>query len=225
MFEPFRYLRVDSHTGYLWATYRLRYSVYCIEKGFLDKDDYPNRLEVDAYDSYSLHFAAIDEEDLVKGTLRLVTPTDGEKFPLEEHCALDIPVPPHTGEISRVAISKRFRRPENPTSGDAFGLTIMTQDIEEDERKRVNRLRQTIILGLYIALFQESKRVGICNWLAAMEPSLARLMARQKIHFQQVGPEVDYYGKVYPYLLRGEDFESGLARDNQALYQQFVAGL
>lgn len=225
MLEPFTYLRVDSQPQYLWATYRLRYSVYCIEKKFLDKDHYPNRLEVDSYDSHSLHFAAIDDEDLVKGTSRLVIATPGERYPLDLHCTLDRTLPSNTAEISRTCISKRYRRPERPQTGDAFGLTMMTRSIAEDERKRINRLRMTIVLGLYKVMWQESKRSGIDNWLAAMEPSLARLLTRQHFPTVQVGPEVDYYGRVAPYLMNAASIESSLAEHNPDLYREFMAGL
>jgi len=150
MREQFRFLRVDTQPVYLQATYQLRYAVYCREKKFLPETDYPDRLEIDAYDSHSLHLAAIDNENLVKGTARLVYPKAGHNFPLTEHCTLDEAIPPDAAEISRVAISKRYRQriPETAKrEGDSFGMTVMT-----------------IIFGLYKALFQESKRFGIKHW-------------------------------------------------------------
>lgn len=92
----FSYLRVDDQPAYLEATYKMRYSVYCREKHFLNEDDYPDRLETDEYDRCSLHFAAINEEGLIKGTVRVVTPPDGN-FPLLQHCVLDQSVPPPYG--------------------------------------------------------------------------------------------------------------------------------
>jgi len=226
MYENFRYLRVDDHPAYLKATYRLRHSVYCREKKFLPENDYPDRLEIDAYDSHSVHFAAIDDEDLVKGTVRLVFPVAGLSLPLYDHCTLDVPVSPTTWEVSRLAISKRYRRPAAPPRvDDAFGLTVMTMGLEEEERTQVNRLRRTVVTGLFMLMWQEARRLGAENILVAMEPTLARLLARNNIDFERVGPEVDYYGPVYPYLMNIGNFERNLAQKNPALFEKYWSGV
>ncbi len=214
-----RYLRVDNDPAYLEATYKMRYSVYCREKQFLKESDYPNKLEIDPYDKHAMHFAAINDEGLVKGTARLVCPPDG-KFPMLDHCQLYQPLPEKTGEVSRMAISKKFRV---DLGTDAFGTTQIFDD--HDERKFLRRLRQGIALGLYKAIFQEGAKAGIKHCAVAMEPALAKLLERNFLVFEPIGPEVDYFGPVRPYLLSVKNLTSALKDKNPDMYHEFHAGL
>jgi N-acyl amino acid synthase of PEP-CTERM/exosortase system len=56
----------------------------------------------------------------------------------------------------------------------------------------------SIILGLMRALVQMSMDYGITDWLAVMEPSLLRLLARFGIDFTPLGPLVEYHGLRQP---------------------------
>jgi N-acyl amino acid synthase of PEP-CTERM/exosortase system len=54
-------------------------------------------------------------------------------------------------------------------------------------------------------------------WYAAMEPSLALVLTRMNFGFRQIGPLIDYYGPVAPYLAAIHDTELGLGTANPAL--------
>ena len=58
------FLRVSPHDTVLmeWV-YRVRYQVYCIECGFENPQNYPNGMEWDKYDPYSIHFIALNDHD------------------------------------------------------------------------------------------------------------------------------------------------------------------
>jgi N-acyl amino acid synthase of PEP-CTERM/exosortase system len=56
-------------------------------------------------------------------------------------------------------------------------------------------------LGLIEGLVQMSLDNGILNWCAVMERPLLRLLARLGIHFQNIGPLVDYHGRRQPCFL------------------------
>ena len=92
--------------------------IYCHETKFLDSDEYPEGIEKDKYDDHSFHFAALDSDNNVVGTLRLILDSE-HGFPLEEHS-----VPDMTGrkfifqegklaEISRLTVSRSWRRRKN----------------------------------------------------------------------------------------------------------------
>jgi len=217
--------RIDG-TDYLDGSYRLRYEVYCHEVGFLDARDYPDGRERDAYDADAIHFGAIRDDDQVVGTVRLV-PWSGRGFPMLDHCPVDIPEAqkPHAVEVSRLAVSRMFRRRE----GD--GLYGMAQDrakLDEIPRQKGDprrKPRPEVVVGLYKAMYHESKRLGITHWYAAMEPLLARLLARFNFVFRPIGPEVDYYGPVQPYMAAIDEIEKHVFRSSPIMFWAFCDGL
>jgi len=95
--------------------FALRYQVYCIEKGFLAKEEYPNGEESDPFDAGAVHFAAVDRAGEVVGSVRLVPHTPGIGFPYQEHCrnlfsgGKELPIE-NAAEISRLLVSKSYLR-------------------------------------------------------------------------------------------------------------------
>ena len=51
------------------------YQVYCVEREFLDADNYPDQLEVDEFDRYAWHFGTLDSTGRLVATARLVAPS------------------------------------------------------------------------------------------------------------------------------------------------------
>lgn len=225
---------IIDDTRYLRDSYGLRYEVYCHEQQFLAPEDYPSRLEIDSYDDHAIHVGAINREGLLVGTLRLVLPS-ARGFPLLEHCELfgeykylaDPANPARTSavEISRLAVSKSYRRRAND---GLYGLAEtedkMTHQQRDGEAPR-RRNRPELVLGLYRTMYQYSKRQGMTHWLAAMEKTLLRLLHRYQFGFKPIGPEVDYYGLVTPYLAEIAQLEEGLRQRCPELFAQFAQGL
>jgi hypothetical protein len=52
--------------------FKLRYDIYCLERSFLRADEFPEGIELDAFDNCSRHFAAYTLDELLIGTVRLV---------------------------------------------------------------------------------------------------------------------------------------------------------
>lgn len=207
--------------------YQLRYDVYCVQKNFLRQDDYPDRCETDVFDQHSLHFGAFDDLGNALGTLRLVK-NSPRGFPMTDHC--DINVPDHildkAGEISRLAVSNIIRK----RKGDGeYGMAVNGGSIDSASEKRTDhnrrRHRPDIVVGLYKSLYQESRRCGITHWIAAMEPGLLKLLRRFYFSFESIGPEVDYYGPVRPYMVSLESIEDQVYEKSKPFYAAFVKGL
>jgi len=217
-----------EHPEKLKALYYLRYQVFCEERGIIPKQLCPDQLEIDEYDDVSFHFAAYYKKDWeITGTVRLVRGDVLEQLPLGKKCRIDSALLPtdidcsKCAEISRLAVSKRMRR--RSSDGD------YPEEKEDDGDSRSKCEKRAkfpeIILGLYKALYHETKHHGIEHWFAAMEPSLVKLLRRINIQFKEIGPEVDYYGPVKPYIARVSDIERLLYTQNPELYVNFTNGL
>jgi N-acyl amino acid synthase of PEP-CTERM/exosortase system len=187
---------------------RLRYDVYCIERGFLDRNNFPDARESDAYDDYAIQLVARNADGQVSGTARLVL--DSELgFPLEAHAsglghAFHSIERDRTAEISRLAVAKSGR--QIPKAGHL----------------RANPL---VLFKLFREMCVESRRLGLDYWLASMEPTLQRLLRRLVgFEFIQIGDPMDYYGEVVPYMASIPDFIRTLERDRPDLYEYFGYG-
>ena len=182
--------------------HRLRFEVYCRECNFIRQEDYPQGIEKDEYDEQSVHFAAIDPQGLVIGTMRMILP--GKlNFPLESHCP-NINVNKNTlprnnlAEVSRLVISKNLRR----RSDDAMYYGPQIEDKQGVDRDGSAFLRRAkpMAFGLYRELYRESKKRDITHWYALMEKSLWLLLRIHGFAFEPIGEEVNFYGMVKPYL-------------------------
>lgn len=209
----------------------LRYRVYCQERSFLPAHDYPNGEECDEFDQYSHHFAAFDRAGEIAGAVRLVRYVESLELPGQRYCTLFDDLPDSlkslplksTAEISRLIVSKDYRRRKTDNEYGEFGVApsgVGVIDLAEERRKRHD---PQIVLGLYRSMYQKSKLEGITHWYAAMEKSLARLLLRCGFEFHPIGPEVDYYGPVTPYIACIADLEASVARTDPDRFNWFTS--
>lgn len=181
---------------------QLRYQVYCVETGFEDARQHPDALERDHYDARSVHSLLIYRETgQVAGTVRLVLPDPADPeapFPVESHCGALIRRPvsgPHRqqlAEISRFCISREFKRRLAETGSPWGGAASV------DERLTQRRMIPHITVGLFTGIVRMSAEHGIRYWYAVMEPTLLRFLQRFGIHFESIGPLVNYHGERQP---------------------------
>lgn len=204
--------------------FSIRYQVYCKERGFIRKADYPSRTESDKYDAYSLHFIARFNNELV-GTSRLIL-NNPHGFLVEEKAGDKLRIDlsyidrDKIAEISRVAISKVYKnklRKEIRKRHHDLGSRTKFRDHLKPVRP--------LAFGLYRSMYQESKRRGVIYWLALMKTSLWTLLRSHNLIFHQIGDSVDYYGKVEPYICNLEELEAVLFRRSPKLLDFFTDGL
>ena len=156
--------------------FRLRHQVYCLEKHY---ETVHGDQESDEFDGRARHILLIHRASGQSvGTVRIIpaSPRTGlEGLPMHRVCAPalleDLPTW-STGEISRFAVSKQRRL--------SCGAGTM------------------IRLGLIQGLFRLSGEMGLTHWSAIMEPILLRLLRTDGIHFDPLGPLVDYHGPRQP---------------------------
>jgi N-acyl amino acid synthase of PEP-CTERM/exosortase system len=219
-FAPYfrsRMVRPDHEEDLMRRIFELRFQVYCQECGFLPPSDYLDGLEIDEYDGGAVHFCAFDSRDELVGYVRLVRPVAAEKFPFQLHCpslldGVTLPEPSQCVEVSRLMVRQDYRR----RRGDILaGTNIDSASLDQGHEKR-NKSPQ-ILLSLYRQIYTFSRSAGVRYWYAAMEPSLALVLSRMNFGFRQIGPLIDYYGPVAPYLAAIHDTELGLGAANPAL--------
>lgn len=178
--------------------FRLRYQVYCLERGFENAADYPDGRERDGDDPRSLHSLVLDKwSGSAVGTVRLILPRGpGDELPVlrlagaSGHRIAHLPRE-STGEISRFAVAKASRRQLDegwrrhleriaaPCHGARTGLPLLT-------------------FALLQAVVMMSTAGGITHIVAMMEPALLRLLGRMGIAFHPIGGPVRHHGLRQP---------------------------
>ena len=114
----FHFHKVEKDDDRLVDLYKLRYQIYCNECGFEKPEDHPGEMEQDEFDDVSTHFCGfISDTKEIIGTARIILPS-AKGFPIKKHFTLDQDAlaaidESKVGEISRLAISKSFRRSQN----------------------------------------------------------------------------------------------------------------
>ena len=207
--------------------YRLRYEVYCLECHFLEPDAYDEGKESDEYDDCSAHFAASTDYGQMVGTVRLVQPTAQQIHPFEHHCGVfdgfEMPPREQVGEVSRLVVRKthRRRRGDSMQGVSRDFLDQKTASIQPRTGKEQRSNSPLLLLGLYREMYRYSRRNGIRYWYAAMERSLARSLDKMGFGFVPIGPQVDYYGPVTPYMVDLDQLERRLRQENKFLAAWF----
>jgi len=163
---------------------KIRYQVYCIENAFEPSAEHPGGFESDEFDRHSAHSLIINRATgQPLGTVRLILPRADHCYPslpvygLCDDAALDCLPRYSTAEVSRFSLSKQLRK---------------RHAIEDRSLSPMPRL------GLIQALVRMSVYHQITHWCAVMEPSLLRVLAAMGIHFQPIGPPIEYHGLRQP---------------------------
>lgn len=223
--------------------YRLRYKVYVEECGFERPENHPAGIEIDKFDKNSVHFATKNENENIIGTVRLIL-NSPIGFPIEKRCKLNINKYElsrnHLAEISRLAISKQYRR--RAEDKRIYGLEEerrevidISNTVQQYQRRAEDKYRSgelyerrrgpDLVLSLYKAIYHESKRRNITHWYAVMTKGLYILLKRFGIDFEPIGQPVDYHGIRTPYLGDIKKIEHEVSIKNPKLYEEFTRGI
>jgi N-acyl-L-homoserine lactone synthetase len=83
------------------------------------------------------------------------------------------------------------------------------------------RNRHEVLLNLYKAVYQESKRRNLTHWYAFMTKGILTLLNKLGFEFKAIGDPVDYHGIRTPYLGEIEKIDQGLSVNNPGLSAEF----
>ena len=194
---------------------RLRYEIYCLEKGYENPDQFENNLEQDALDDHSAHGLMIFvPTDVPVGTVRIILPQVSHQnrlFPIEEHCEFTPTNEEYQkghsilekidrikiAEVSRFSISKSFRK----RLGEAKSIHGFADTEQALNKLKDRRFIPHLTVGLVKAMFQLSFENRMKHWFAVMEPKLRNsLLKRFYLQFHPLGPTVNYRGIRQPYI-------------------------
>ncbi|GAB4391134.1 MAG: hypothetical protein Tsb0032_01490 [Kiloniellaceae bacterium] len=175
--------------------FRLRYQVYCLDRGFESAEACPQGMERDSYDAYALHCLLRERAGTQPiGTVRLVrpaaTPAWFSGLPLaayapQESMADIMRLPAGTtAEVSRFAITRAAREVLRASSAQ---VSPKLEGVGE-------KLLPFMSLGLIRGLVRLSMQHGVTHWCLAAEPSLLRRLRSFGLHFTNAGPLVDHRG-------------------------------
>ena len=200
------YVKIVDDMSLLTQVYELRYQVYCTERGFEKGAQQPGQagMEFDDFDVRSRHIALIDRQtNQLVGTARMVQPVLASlrsSFPMQTVCSpsLFAKLPLDTTvEVSRFAISKQRR--------SARSAALMR-------------------MGLVQGLVRLSAELGVTHWCAVMEPTLLRLLRMTAIHFEPLGPAVEYHGLRQPCFNRLDRLLDGVYEERPEIWNYLTEG-
>ena len=193
------------------AAQRVRYEVYCREFGFEKEEDCPGGLETDTYDSQSIHCIVRHRASgQVAGCVRVVHTLSDDavaELPIERYCGHGLEHPrlhparlprEQICEISRLAIPMAFRRRVGEARSPVGDVNTLLFEPEE------YRTYPLLATALFFAADSVVALTGLKHVFAMMQPPLARRLARQGIHFHQIGPVIDYHGPRAPYYVHAD---------------------
>ncbi len=195
-------VRIAQSPEDIQECHAIRYQVYCTETGFLPKSENPGGLETDIHDIHSEQALLVHRQTGASaGTVRVVLPDMQQPFgglparlastALQE-LGSQMPIET-TGEISRLSISKLFRK----RVGDH--LYPQVQGIPDmDESQRFKRIIPHITLGLMQAVFVMTQKHKLTHLCAVVDPILLRVLRRLGLHFKSVGEPIEFHGKRQP---------------------------
>ena len=87
------------------------------------------------------------------------------------------------------------------------------------------RRRHEVIMDLYKAVYQESKRRQLTHWYAVMTKGIVNLLNRFGFSFEAIGDPVDYNGIRTPYITEIVKLEQDMETRNPELYEEFIKNL
>jgi N-acyl amino acid synthase of PEP-CTERM/exosortase system len=199
--------------------FKLRYQVYCVEKGFLP--DYAGGLECDEYDERSSHYLIRHRETgNYMATTRLILPDRKHPetlFPLEDYNEIEKIALIKTlrrgnlAELSRFCVSKQFRRRSNEQN------IIVTNEVLDERTQREKAESPNLTLALLACAVRMSSEHNIHYWYAIMEPALHRIVSALGVHFVEIGPAITsehYFGLRAPYVIKVDDLLNDVAEKN-----------
>lgn len=208
--------------------YKLRYQVFCIENTFENPDHYPDNLEFDEFDKHSVHYLIRHRKSGdYAATVRLILPDahNPEKlFPLEKHCKINniAVMQPinrrHLAEISRLCVSKSFKKRKNAT----HTLASIDSDWQIAFTPKECLTFPMISIALMACCIKASHENDIFYTYGTMEPSWLRFISALSINLIKIGPLVDYHGKRWPTLIKGTEMLDCLAEKNPDMWNFFT---
>ncbi len=206
--------------------YNIRYQVYCQEFKYEPEENFPDQQERDEYDQQSQHCLIIHKPTgIAAGCVRLIVAGKSNPslpLPFERHCS-------HTlnpaimdlskldrfsfGEISRLAVINRFRRRK---TDEKKPVSIPDERVSGGgNRLPFPLITVSLVLSILAVILNEGYQYGFCM----MEPRLAKMLARHRLIFDQIGNMINYHGFRGPFVIKQENILRNLTPQGDELME------
>ena len=219
--ETFRVCFADTPFG-VALHQRIRYQVFCLDKGFEDPSAFSAARETDAWDDHSAHFIVQNKvtRQWVAAT-RLVLPKPGASLPVDDMGVFDrhfLDDPGLlVGEISRFCIIGN--RSQLSAGG---GLELEPNSLEAWGIGAIGKKQQfEITLGMIRAagIYALKRDIDFCIML--ITDAFARLLRKLGVTLRQAGPAINHRGVRTAYLVDMRESVVSMARKSSAVRDLF----
>jgi N-acyl amino acid synthase of PEP-CTERM/exosortase system len=218
--ETFRVCFADTPFG-VALHQRIRYQVFCLDKGFEDPGAFSSALETDAWDDQAAHFIVQNKEtgQWVAAT-RLVLPKRGRPLPVDALGAFERERLGHqklrVGEISRFCIIGNRSQavldddPDDPDSLAAWGIGAVGKKQQFE-----------VTLGMIRAagIYALKRDIGHCILL--ITDPFARMLRTLGVRLRQAGPVTEHRGMRTAYLVDMRESVMSMAKRSTAVRDLF----
>ena len=220
----FAYVRQESaeSSAIMDEIFRLRFKVYCEEWGFEKPEDFPKCMESNEFDTTAEHFIIRNtSDDMIVGTARVICPS-GLGYPVLQNCIIQQDThdqllhgcgKTRIGEVSRLAISKDYRKRIEDNSHTGYTSNLPDEIYPEHEKRRYNFVHE-----FYKYLLLQSIEMGFTHWYVAMKRGLFVLLKQVGMVYHPIGPEIDYHGLRTPYLGNLEEIRKGMLKKDPCCF-------
>lgn len=213
---------LQAHTATTTAerneAFRLRYQVYCLERGFEPPGMSGKQIETDTYDKNAIHFLTrYRATRSVLGVTRLVVdqadtasslPIESHAIPGVETALNELRADGHRlAEVSRLAVTRDLgslcRAPAKASvSLDPSFMMSPPPSANDIIASPARIIPQHISMGLLALLFKKSRDAGITHWVALLDAALVRCYSRFGIQGRTIGPAIEHRGLRQPVLMK-----------------------
>lgn len=191
--------------------YRLRYRVYCLERGYEDPTAYPDGCERDAFDDDAHHVLVTQRAcGSALGAARLILDGAGSGvLPVEMHGSGSVarhlaelrgPGSARVAEISRLAVAR-----------GAGSQHLAASRVHWQGAPAGGPPSRSVFLGLMAALFAASWNAGVSHWVALLSAGMLRTLAALGMPCHPIGSIIDYRGLRQPVMGRLDPLWQGVS--------------
>lgn len=188
--------KIANSDSELSQMYKLRYDAYCDEYGYFNKTLYPDNSESDEFDKHSTHFIALNKNNKVVGSIRLIHNSE-LGLRLEDYVELPNVDLSKISELSRLVVDKNYRN-----SG------------------------HVITLGLCKEAYRYSFKKGTQYWCGTMFLFTMKIFYRMQFFFTIIGKldfwPKGSNNPIYPVFFDLKDTAIYLKEKNPKLYNFFT---
>jgi N-acyl amino acid synthase of PEP-CTERM/exosortase system len=171
--------------------HRVRYQVFCVERGFEQAEAFNDYQELDRWDAHSHHFVVQDRESGAGvAAMRIVLPTAHRQLPVEDLGCITSPPTVIDGRHEVAEVSRICMVRDVTSSGQHLGVQAVSRG-EESE----------VLWGLIRAIYRYTLDQEIPHLYMLVTRPFARLLKHLGMDCIQVGEAIEHRGLRVPYLV------------------------